>query len=74
MVVLDTHVLIWWVTGSDQLSKKAKDTINLILNKDDKIIISSITTWEVAMLIKKNRLVLSMDVESWIKKFQIYLI
>ncbi len=67
MVVLDTHILIWWVTGSEQLPKKAKDTINSILDNNDNIIVSSISTWEIAMLIKKNRLVLSMDVESWIK-------
>ncbi len=70
MVVIDTHVLIWFVNGSEQLSKIAKDTINQTIASDDEIIISSMSTWEIAMLINKNRLVLSMDIESWLNNIE----
>ncbi len=70
MVVIDTHILIWFVNGSDQLSKIAQDTINQTLASDDEIIISSISTWEISMLINKNRLVLSMDIESWLNNIE----
>ncbi len=66
MVVIDTHVLIWWVSGSKLLSKPASKTINDTLESNDEIIISSISAWEVAMLIQKDRLVLNMDVENWV--------
>ncbi|MCP4274467.1 MAG: type II toxin-antitoxin system VapC family toxin [Gammaproteobacteria bacterium] len=70
MVVIDTHILIWFVNGSEQLSKFAQDTINQTIASDDEIIISSISTWEIAMLINKDRLVLSMDIESWLNNIE----
>ncbi len=70
MVVIDTHILIWFVNGSNQLSKIAQDTINQTLASDDEIIISSISTWEISMLINKDRLVLSMDIESWLNNIE----
>ena len=65
MVLLDTHVLLWWVNGSDLLSEAAETAIRTSLKKDDEILVSTITAWEVAMLIEKERLILSMDVENW---------
>jgi PIN domain nuclease of toxin-antitoxin system len=65
MIILDTHVLLWWVSGSDPLSATANKVINGTLSKGSEIIISSISAWEISMLISKSRLILSMDVESW---------
>ncbi len=65
MIVLDTHVLLWWVSGSDALSLTAKKAINRTLTQGSELIVSSISAWEVSMLIDKERLILSMDVESW---------
>jgi PIN domain nuclease of toxin-antitoxin system len=65
MIVLDTHVLLWWVSGADTLSVAAKKAINTTLTQGSEVIVSSISAWEVSMLIDKERLILSMDVESW---------
>lgn len=67
MVVIDTHTLLWWVSGDEQLSKAAAKAINDALAKSE-VIISSITIWEISMLIEKNRISLSMDIESWAKE------
>ncbi|MFT5396879.1 MAG: PIN domain nuclease of toxin-antitoxin system [Gammaproteobacteria bacterium] len=66
MIVIDTHVLVWWANGSDSLSTAASKLIKDTLGSDGEVIISSISAWEIAMLIKKGRLVLSMDVENWL--------
>ena len=65
MIVLDTHVLLWWVSGSDQLSATAEKAIKRTLAKRSEVLVSAISAWEVSMLIEKGRLVLSMDVENW---------
>lgn len=65
MIVLDTHVLLWWVSGSDELSVAAKKAIKRTLTQGSELIVSSISAWEISMLIDKERLILSMDVESW---------
>ena len=68
MIVLDTHTLIWWVNGDERLSKHALKAINNEINKDDgAILISSITTWEIALLVEKGRLSLTMDTDDWIR-------
>lgn len=66
MVLIDTHVLVWWVSGSGTLSTAAKKSLKTTLNKGSEVLISSISAWEIAMLVEKGRLVLSMDVESWL--------
>lgn len=66
MIVLDTHTLIWWVDGSAQLSASAKRLINKTLKDGGEVIVSSMSAWEIAMLISRGRLVLSMDVDSWL--------
>jgi PIN domain nuclease of toxin-antitoxin system len=65
VIVLDTHALVWWVSGDPTLSKKAKSAIERELDGGD-IIISAISAWEVAMLVEREKLVLSMDVSSWL--------
>jgi len=65
MIMLDTHVLLWWVNDAGLLSADAKKAINSTLSEGGEIIISAISAWEVAMLIDKERLALSMEVESW---------
>ncbi len=65
MIVLDTHTLVWWVNGDAMLSKKAKAAIDG--ERDGgQIIVSAISAWEIAMLVEREKLVLSMDVESWL--------
>lgn len=66
MIVIDTHILVWWVSGDKSLSKSALKAINETLASDSEVIVSSISAWEISMLIEKGRLVLSMDVESWL--------
>ncbi len=66
MIVLDTHVLIWWVSGDQgHLSDAALQAIEQELD-GGQIFVSSISAWELSMLVAKGRLVLSMDVAEWL--------
>jgi PIN domain nuclease of toxin-antitoxin system len=65
MIVLDTHVWIWFLSNPDLLSDAAQNHIELAAEKDD-IFISSISVWEVALLVQKKRLALKVDVNEWI--------
>ncbi len=67
MIVLDTHVLVWWVNGDSQLSEDARAAIEHERKAEDGLIlISAISAWEIAMLIEKGRLALSMSVDDWL--------
>ncbi|HLG72879.1 MAG TPA: type II toxin-antitoxin system VapC family toxin [Chloroflexota bacterium] len=66
MIVLDTHVLVWWA-GDDrsQLSKAALQAIEREL-AGGRVLLSSISAWEVAVLVRRGRLRLSMATSQWL--------
>ncbi len=66
MIVLDTHALIWWVNGDTGLSDAAKASIEIARHTMSGIVVSSITAWEIAMLVQRQRLHLTMDVSQWL--------
>ncbi len=65
MIALDTHTLVWWASADDSLSRKAKRAIEQELDGGE-IIVSAISAWEIAMLVEREKLVLSMDVDRWL--------
>lgn len=66
LIVLDTHVLIWWVNGDDHLSKPARKAIEDTLAADGQVLVSAITAWEIAMLVERERIALAMDLDEWL--------
>ncbi len=66
MIVLDTHSLIWWVSGDRQLSARARKAIEKELAGEGQVLVSSITAWEIAMLVEKGRLTLTMNLNDWL--------
>ena len=62
---MDTHCLCWWVDGGQELSNAAAAAI-AAEGSDGDILISSITAWEIAMLVARGRLRLSMDTGAWL--------
>ncbi len=68
MIVLDTHVLLWWVNGDGDLSRNAKLAIENELSSDNgAILVSAISAWEIAMLVGANRLMLAMPLDDWLE-------
>lgn len=66
MIVLDTHTLIWWATGdATQLTTSAQQAIEHEMGGGT-IMVSSISAWELAMLVAKGRITLQMDVSRWL--------
>lgn len=67
MIVLDTHAVLWWVNGDPQLSSNAQAAIEQELRGDGGVIlISAITAWEIALLLEKGRITLSMGIDDWL--------
>lgn len=69
MILLDTNALIWWSTSPEKLSRKARKIIDDTIKKEE-ILASSISVWEVYLLMKKNRVEFSIDVDSWLEKLE----
>ncbi|MCG8607788.1 type II toxin-antitoxin system VapC family toxin [bacterium] len=63
MIVLDTHIWFYFVNdGSEKLPAEAQKAIL----DNDVLGVSIISCWEIAMLVAKERLRFSIDVQDWI--------
>jgi PIN domain nuclease of toxin-antitoxin system len=67
MIVLDTHAWVWWVSNPEMLSDAARQVIDDAVRRSG-LYISTISAWEVAMLVEKGRLSLALDVRDWISR------
>ncbi|CAB1074826.1 twitching motility protein PilT [Alkalispirochaeta odontotermitis] len=67
MIVLDTHAWIWFISTPNLLSKRAKKAADTGV-QEKSILISSISAWELALLVAKDRLRLTLDAADWITK------
>jgi PIN domain nuclease of toxin-antitoxin system len=70
MIVLDTHIWIWWLSNPKTLSQRAQTALTEAM-EDGTIFISSISAWEVALLVARDRLQLTMEVSDWIAKSEV---
>ena len=65
MIVLDTHAWIWFVSSPAYLSETAKGIIDGAMAERN-VFISAISTWEVAILVSRGRLELTMSAGDWV--------
>lgn len=66
MIVIDTHIWIWWVHGDEKLTQAQLDAITS--NETDVIGVSAISCWEIAKLVEYGRLQLSTGVTTWFEQ------
>jgi len=66
LIVLDTHVWIWWVDGGARLTTAQQEAIAAEQQNGD-IGISAISCWEIALLTARGRLQLRADVLAWLR-------
>jgi len=64
VIVLDTHIWIWWANEAPELSNGHRDVIEQ--NVPNGLGVSVVSCWEVAKLVEKGRLKLSQPVNEWI--------
>lgn len=65
MIILDTHVWVWWLEDPERLSEAQKATIGANERGDDGIGICTTSLWEIAKLVEYGRLRLSYDLPDW---------
>ena len=66
MILLDTHVLIWWVSGVQPLSARARRVLNEALQAGP-LRASAISVLEITTAVRRGRLVLGVPIERWLE-------
>jgi PIN domain nuclease of toxin-antitoxin system len=64
VIVLDTHAWLWWMSSPERLSDDAAASIA----DASAIGVSTLSVWEVAMLVSRGRISLDRDVGLWVKR------
>lgn len=70
MIVLDTHALVWWASDPRRIPRKARNLIEAAVTSSEPMAVSSISIWEIAMLVDRGRLQLTIDAGTWISSLE----
>jgi PIN domain nuclease of toxin-antitoxin system len=70
LIVLDTHIWLWWVDGSDKLSVAQRSAIKAA--EATGITVNAISLWEVAIKTAAGKLQLSTDLLVWLQQASAY--
>lgn len=65
-IILDTHILLWLVSGHQKLTPRLKKII-LHAELENDILLSPISIWEIGMLEAKGRIKLEKNCYDWIE-------
>jgi PIN domain nuclease of toxin-antitoxin system len=65
MIMLDTHAVIWWRNNNPRLSQNAKTVIAREAHSGN-LVLSAFSFWEIALLVEHQRLILPLDLASWL--------
>ena len=66
-VLLDTHVWLWWILGSDQLPKRERAGIDAAAARGQTRL-AAVSLWEAQMLHAKGRLTLDRSFDTWLRE------
>jgi PIN domain nuclease of toxin-antitoxin system len=64
MIILDTHIWIWWVDDSPRLPERLRELIDTY--QPSGLGVSIFSCWEIAKLVEKGRLQLNRPVNEWL--------
>jgi PIN domain nuclease of toxin-antitoxin system len=76
-ILLDTHIYVWWRTEPERLSKPQLQILSKLDNLEsntaksdpqETIGLCDISLWEIAMLVRKNKLTVSVDIEELLQE------
>ena len=63
--LIDTHIWVWWLSGSPSLSQKERDVLDAC---EEPLLLAAISLWEVAILHEIGRIHLLPDPTTWLKR------
>jgi PIN domain nuclease of toxin-antitoxin system len=70
LILVDTHVVVWLAFDQNQISKKARATIDEARDLGDGLAISDITLLEVGTLASRGRIQLGITLESFLQEIE----
>ncbi len=70
MIILDTHIWVWWVQGDARLTQQHQQWLQQYQSQG--LGVSIYSCWEVAKLVEKGRLILPSVIDEWFESALAY--
>jgi PIN domain nuclease of toxin-antitoxin system len=67
VILLDTHVVLWYFSNSTQLGRVSRE----LIDRQDRInpfYVSAVSAWEIALLVKRGRINLGKSAQAWFEE------
>jgi PIN domain nuclease of toxin-antitoxin system len=71
MILLDTHIWLWWLHDQNRLSDRVQTTI-VLEEPQNGILVSAISVWEIAVKSSLGKLALPLPINEWYAMAQAY--
>jgi PIN domain nuclease of toxin-antitoxin system len=71
MILLDTHIWLWWLHDSNRLSGRMQSEI-ATEEVENGVLISAISVWEIAVKSSLGKLTLPLPIDEWYEMAQVY--
>jgi PIN domain nuclease of toxin-antitoxin system len=68
-LLLDTHIVLWLNSGDEHLGAATRRTIDMAWKAGGRILLSSVSVWEIAILVDKGFIELDLPVNEWVERF-----
>ncbi|TMQ12088.1 MAG: type II toxin-antitoxin system VapC family toxin [Deltaproteobacteria bacterium] len=68
MVLLDTHVLLWWAVDPDKLSSAAAASLQAIEHRG--AFASAISIWELGVKVQRGKLEIGISIQEFTRRIQ----
>lgn len=65
MIVLDTHIWVWWIYNDDKLTEQYREIIQN--HENEGLGVSIFSCWEVAKLVELKKLALHCPLREWLE-------
>lgn len=66
-LLLDTHIWIWWLLGSERISRRERQELDRLASRGE-LCIAAVSLWEAQMLHAKGRLTLNRPFDTWLRE------
>lgn len=66
MIVIDTHIWVWWVGAPHELSQAQRTLLSL--HESTGLVVSAISCWEVAKKAASGAMLIELPIDEWMAK------
>jgi PIN domain nuclease of toxin-antitoxin system len=63
-LLLDTHVLLWWIDGDPRISSRSRE----LISGDNAVAVSVVSIWEIAIKASLGRLAVPRDLRTYLRR------